>query len=397
MLVHWIWLAMLPGLSGRQKLELLQRSGPEDLYALDRKASLPENVLQHLLNKDLENARHIMKKCAEKGIGILAFPDSAYPDRLRRIDDPPLVLYYRGCVPALELQPVIGIVGTRSASSYGLRSAGKMGAQIAACGGIVASGGAFGIDSVALRGALESGGSTVAVMAGGLDKLYPATNTPLFTKIMENGCILSEYPPGEPAYKGNFLRRNRLISGISNALLVVEAPKVSGALNTARWASEQGRDVFVVPGNIDVESCAGSNALIGDIARAALDGWSVLKDYAYDYPDTVKQVKIRLQPEALENLVDSSEKPLPKEKADKKIVDKKPDCSYSVKQMPVPALSDQEQAVMALLSAEPVPMDRLLDQLDMAPADVLNIVTRLSLKGVAQTHPGKFVSAKSGG
>lgn len=397
MLVHWIWLAMLPGLSGRQKLELLQRSAPEDLYALDRKASLPENVLQHLLNKDLENARHIMKKCAEKGIGILAFPDSAYPDRLRRIDDPPLVLYYRGCVPALELQPVIGIVGTRSASSYGLRSAGKMGAQIAACGGIVASGGAFGIDSVALRGALESGGSTVAVMAGGLDKLYPATNTPLFTKIMENGCILSEYPPGEPAYKGNFLRRNRLISGISNALLVVEAPKVSGALNTARWASEQGRDVFVVPGNIDVESCAGSNALIGDIARAALDGWSVLKDYAYDYPGTVKQVQLRLQPEALENLVDSSEKPLPKEKADKKIVDKKPDCSYSVKQMPAPALSDQEQAVMALLSAEPVPMDRLLDQLDMAPADVLNIVTRLSLKGVAQTHPGKFVSAKSGG
>ncbi len=397
MLVHWIWLAMLPGLNGRQKLELLRSGSPEDLYALDRKAKLSENVLQHLLNKDLEPAKRIMRNCAEKGIGILVFTDSAYPNRLRRIDAPPLVIYYRGSIPALDLQPVVGIVGTRNASPYGLRSAGKMGAQIAACGGIVASGGAFGIDSVALRGALETGGSTVAVMAGGLDKLYPAANEPLFKRIMENGCIFSEFPPGAPAFRGNFLWRNRLISGISNALLVVEAPKVSGALNTARWASEQGKDVFAVPGNIDVPNCEGSNALIGDIARPALDGWSVLKDYIYDYPDVVKQVKLELQPHQLENLAEGAEKPKSQEKADKKIVDKKPDCSYSVKQTPAPALSPQEQAVAALLTKEPVPVDQLLDQLDMAPAEVLNIVTRLSLKGVAQTHPGKFVSAKSGG
>ena len=284
---------------------------------------------------------------------------------------------------------MIGVVGTRSASPYGLRSAGKLSAQIAACGGIVVSGGAFGIDSMALRGALECGGTTIAFMAGGLDKLYPAANNALFAQIMEKGCLLSEYPPGTASYRGNFLRRNRLISGISNGLLVVEAPRVSGALNTARWANEQGRDVFVVPGNIDVESCEGSNALIGDIARAVSDGWSVLREYAYDYPETVKQVNIQWEMHQPPSV--------PEEKADKKIVDKKPDCPYSVKETPAPTLNPEEQAVFSLLTPEPVPVDSLLDQLDMAPAQVLNIITRLSLKGVVQNHPGKYVSAKHGG
>lgn len=390
MLVHWLWFSLLPGLNGRQKLELLRRcSDPEDLYHEQRRPDLPEELRHILQNQDLTPAKRIMKQCAEKGISILAFSDSNYPDRLRRIDDPPLVLYCKGTVPALDLQPVIGVVGTRSASPYGLRSAGKLSAQIAACGGIVVSGGAFGIDSMALRGALECGGTTIAFMAGGLDKLYPAANNALFAQIMEKGCLLSEYPPGTASYRGNFLRRNRLISGISNGLLVVEAPRVSGALNTARWANEQGRDVFVVPGNIDVESCEGSNALIGDIARAVSDGWSVLREYAYNYPETVKQVNIQWEMHQPPSV--------PEEKADKKIVDKKPDCPYSVKETPAPTLNPEEQAVFSLLTPEAVPVDSLLDQLDMAPAQVLNIITRLSLKGVVQNHPGKYVSAKHGG
>lgn len=390
MLVHWLWFSLLSGLNGRQKLELLRRcSDPEDLYHEQRRPDLPEELRHILQNQDLTPAKRIMKQCAEKGISILAFSDSNYPDRLRRIDDPPLVLYCKGTVPALDLRPVIGVVGTRSASPYGLRSAGKLSAQIAACGGIVVSGGAFGVDSMALRGALECGGTTIAFMAGGLDKLYPSANNALFAQIMEKGCLLSEYPPGTASYRGNFLRRNRLISGISNGLLVVEAPRVSGALNTARWANEQGRDVFVVPGNIDVESCEGSNALIGDIARAVSDGWSVLREYAYDYPETVKQVNIQWEMHQPPSV--------PEEKADKKIVDKKPDCPYSVKETPAPTLNPEEQAVFSLLTPEPVPVDSLLDQLDMAPAQVLNIITRLSLKGVVQNHPGKYVSAKHGG
>lgn len=398
MLVHWLWFSLLPGLNGRKKLEILHRCpNPEDLYHSQRRPGLPDEIQQILQNKDLTQAKQIMKQCAEKGISIVTFSDSNFPDRLRRIDDPPMVLYCKGVIPAWDLQPTIGVVGTRSASPYGLRSAGKLSAQIAACGGIVVSGGAFGIDSMALRGALECGGTTIAFMAGGLDKLYPAANSPLFAQIMEKGCLLSEYPPGTAAYRGNFLRRNRLISGISNGLLVVEAPKISGALNTARWANEQGRDVFVVPGNIDVESCEGSNALIGDIARSVSDGWSILREYAYAYPETVKEVKIQWDSQRFETGLAQPIKNAPKEKADKKIVDKKPDCPYSVKETPVPPLNPDEQAVFSLLTPEPVPVDSLLDRLDMAPSQVLNIITRLSVKGVVQNHPGKNVSAKHGG
>lgn len=397
MLVHWVWFHLLPGMTGRQKLALLEQYTPEDLYNQDLHGAVPEEIRHCLRDKDLTAARHLMKSCSDKGMGILALTDTGYPARLRTIDEPPLLLFYLGTVPALEEQPVIGIVGTRRATSYGLRSAGKMGAQIAACGGIVVSGGAMGIDSVALRGALETGGTTMAFMAGGLDKLYPSSNSQLFRKILEKGCIFSEYLPGEPCYKGNFLRRNRLISGISNGLLVVEAPKISGALNTARWASEQGRDVFVVPGNIDVESCAGSNALIGDIARPALDGWSIMSEYAHAYPNTVKKQEVDFRLQIPETPETPAPKPVPKEKADKKTIDKQPDCSYSVKDKPTPSLNPQEQAVVALLGNTPVSMDFLLSQLDTAPAGLMTLLTRLSVRGVVELHPGKFVSLKHGG
>ena len=129
--------------------------------------------------------------------------------------------------------------------------------------------------------------------------------------------------------------------------------------------------------------------MIGDIARSVSDGWSILREYAYDYPETVKQVKIQWEMR--------QPAPVPQEKTDKKIVDKKPDCPYSVKETPAPTLNPGEQAVFSLLTPEPVPVDSLLDRLDMAPAQVLNIITRLSLKGVVQNHPGKYVSAKHGG
>lgn len=398
MQIYWVWLALLPGLSLRQKLSLLERyTDPKALFDLDRHALLPKEHLEPLLNKELDKAWRIVRTCQEKGIGILTFTDSNYPEALRRIDEAPLVLYYRGSVPCMELQPVIGVVGTRSASPYGLRSAGRLSAQISACGGIVASGGAFGIDSVALRCAMETGGKTIAVLAGGLDQMSPISNMPLFEKVLENGCVLSEDPPGTRIYRTSFLRRNRIISGISKAILVVEAPKVSGALNTARWANDQGRDVFAVPGNIDMESCAGSNLLIGDIARPAMDGWMILQEYAPYYPDTIKKTEITMDEQTLQMLVTAPEKSSGPEKAHKKIVDKEQKCPYSVMEKPLPALSDQEKAVAALLTEQPVSMDSLLDRLDLPPAEVMNIVTRLTVKGVAQSHPGNFVSLKCGG
>ena len=398
MQIYWVWLALLKGLSLRQKLMLLERYiDPRALYDLDRHAHLPPEQLQPLLDKDLDKARRVLRTCQDKGISILTYTDSSYPEPLRRIDEAPLVLYCRGTIPCLDMQPAIGVVGTRKASPYGLRSAGKLSAQIAVCGGIVVSGGAFGIDSVALRCAMEIGGKVIAVLAGGLDHMSPVSNMPLFQKIMESGCIVSEDPPGTQVYRTSFLRRNRIISGISRAILVVEAPEVSGALNTARWASDQGRDVFAVPGNIDSESCRGSNLLIGDIAKPAMNGWMILSEYASNYPDTIKKTEVTMDEQTLQMLVNSPEKPVCRERVDKIIVDKGQKCPYSVMEKPLPALSEQEKAVAQLLTREPIPMDSILDQVELPPAEVMNIVTRLTLKGVAQSHPGNFVSLKCGG
>ena len=398
MLAYWIWFSRLQGLNGRQKLQLLEYfHSPEEIYRLDvrdvkRMSDLPDKARLSILNKDLTVASGIVKACKEKKIGVLAFTDSNFPNRLRLVDDPPMVLYYRGRVPAWGLQPVIGIVGTRRASAYGLRSAENIAAEIAACGGIVASGGAQGIDTEALKGALNQGQVTVSVMAGGLDRFYPKSNTQLFEKIMENGCLLSEYAPGEAFYKGNFLRRNRIISGISNAVLVVEAPKISGALSTARWAYRQGRDIFAVPGNIDVETCAGSNEIIGDMATPALSGWAVVSQYAHAYPGMVKRAApvLMQMKESAKTLAQEPKKPALKEQSDKINVDKPIDSPYSVKENI--SLTDRERQIVALLTQEPVPVDIIVEKLQLPSGAVMTVLTKLAIKGVVKNHPGKRIS-----
>ena len=400
MLAYWIWYSLLPGMNGRQKLQLLEQfHSPEEIFLLDDRTVNGLSFLSYkaktgILNKDLSKANGIIKTCTGLRIRVLAFMDSGFPARLRNIDDPPMVLYYLGELPAWELQPLIGVVGTRKATGYGLRATERISAQIAACGGIVVSGGAFGIDSKALTSALEQGQRTVAVLAGGLDSFYPKGNEALFHKVMESGCILSENPPGARVYRGEFLRRNRLISGISNGVLVVEAPEVSGALNTARWATEQGRDVYAVPGNIDSENSAGSNALLGDAAQAVTNGWAIMRHYAPLYPDTVRQVQPRLQPETktVQMVAQQPEKPVLRPHADKINVDKPVDSPYSVKENVLAKLSPREKEIVLLLTNQPVPVDQIAEKLQRPSGEVLKIVTKLSVMGVVKSHPGKLIS-----
>ena len=195
-------------------------------------------------------------------------------------------------------------------------------------------------------------------------------------------------------YRGEFLRRNRLISGISNGGLVVEAPEVSGALNTARWATEQGRDVYAVPGNIDSENSAGSNALIGDAAQAVTNGWAIMRHYAPLYPDTVRQVQPRLQPETktVQMVAQQPEKPVLRPHADKINVDKPVDSPYSVKENVLAKLSLREKEIVLLLTNQPVPVDQIAEKLQRPSGEVLKIVTKLSVMGVVKSHPGKLIS-----
>ena len=244
---HWVWLATRSGIGVRGRAELLRRFGTaERIYAMDRAAlqaeeGLRRSWLEPLLDKTLDGAERILAQCDRFDIRLLTYAEPAYPERLRNIADPPALLYYQGRLPDFDHEAAIAVVGSRRCSAYGLLHAKQFSRLIAASGGLVMSGGARGIDTMALQSAMDLPEPVVCVLACGLDIAYPPENGQLFAQIASRGCLLSEYPPGTSPMRGNFPVRNRILSGLSVGVLVVEASAQSGALITARLALEQGR------------------------------------------------------------------------------------------------------------------------------------------------------------
>lgn len=409
MLIHWIWLATRPDLSDRQKVALLDSfRDPEDVfYAENGSYSNVEGMTQAgaeaLADKDLSEAQEILDLCVEKSIQICTYHDGAYPARLKNIPDPPVVLYYKGSLMGLDSSPVIGVVGTRKATPYGLVTSKKMGYQIAKCGGILVSGLAEGNDGSAMTGALTAGGKVVGVLGCGVDVIYPAMHRSLYRDTERNGCLISEFPPKTPAYKWNFPKRNRIISGLSNGVLVVEAPYKSGSLITARRAADQGRDVFVVPGNIDVPTFHGSNALLRDGAIAVSSGWDVVSEYAALYPDKIRkgtEESIFLS-EHEKNQPNVAQKPaIPKKKSlfdkkkEKKPIDNEEKKTYSDQQDILAALSQEERELLKPLEKGEALVDDLIAASGLPAGKVLSMLTMLQIRGVVVLLPGKRVTLK---
>ena len=394
MLLYWLWFHLLTGLTVSQKRALLEYfHDPEQLYRATESAyrtavQLPEEGYTALSDKELKNARALAAQCSQRRIGIVTIGDSGYPARLRQIPDAPLVLYYRGRLPNWEAYPAIGIVGTRKASGYGLQIAEKMGAQIAACGGMVVSGAADGIDSAAMKQALLQGGPVVGVLGFGADVVYPASSRKLFAQLEEKGCLISEYPPGTPGYKWNFPQRNRLISGISHGVLVVEAPERSGALITARHAMEQGREVFVVPGNINSDTSAGSNNLLREGATAVFEGYDILREYASRFSGQIRKAEPKEIPHIPEKVEDVPTKPA------KKPIDNREVTQYSVLNSGAGTLTEEEKTLLSHLTPKIEGVDEVIARSGMETAKALSILTKLSLKGMVKHHPGKCISLK---
>lgn len=395
MLVHWIWYSSLRGLSPQQKRKLMHRyKDPEEIFNkadFQDDLSLSAEAVAALSDKDLTYSRQLLKQCNELRIQIVTYRDAAYPAKLKNISDPPLVLYYKGQLPAFDMQPVVGVVGTRKASLYGKSSAYTMGSAIAACGGMVISGGAAGIDTEALRGALTEEVPTVAVLGCGVDVVFPASNRGLFERITERGCLLSEYPPGTTVQKWHFPERNRIISGLSDALLVVEAPEKSGALITARLALEQGREVYAMPGGVNLYHCAGSNRLLQDGAAAATTGWDILKNYTTQYPDiTFRETEKESEPLWVAQTPQIPEREL----SDKIYIDNTPTQAYSDESNIPSGLDELSRRVLSCLSKEPTPVDDVIARVETPAAEVLGVLTKMSLLGLVVNHPGRMVSAK---
>ncbi|ACR80342.1 DNA-processing protein DprA [Kosmotoga olearia] len=250
-----------------------------------------------LLNE--RKQKQIISKCrsVEKKLkefrNFITFQDQQYPEKLKASLFPPPVLFYEGNPDILNEENSLAIVGSRKATQYGLKLAESFSRELDNAGLCIISGLAVGIDGAAHRGSLQSTGKTVAVLGSGIDIVYPKSNRKLFSFITEHGCIVSEFLPGTPPMKYNFPRRNRIIVGLSKAVLVVEATKRSGSLITARLALDNGRDVFAIPGDINKRSSEGTNWLIQNGAKLILSIEDILEEFPTVSRSSSKDIQIK--------------------------------------------------------------------------------------------------------
>ena len=381
-LKFWLWLTELPGLTNQTRLALLRHfPTPEDVYSADpAEVLLTEGITREqaelLEDKDCAAAEKVLADCGELGLHIVTISDAAYPNRLRNIFDPPCLLYVRGRLPAFDDEAAVAVVGTRDCTPYGVSCAEKLGFGLAAGGALVVSGLARGIDSAALRGALRGGGTVTAVLGNGLDVVYPRENRYLYEDIAASGALLSEYPPGTPPEGRHFPVRNRIMSGLSLATLVVEAPERSGALITAGTALEQGRDVFAVPGPIDAPASVGCNRLIRDGAGLVTDAWDILAAYAPRFPEKLHREGAREEPAVLG--YQARQRTEPKEVP--------PSLSLSNNDL---SLTDDQIRLLRTLTEEPMLVDDLIEETEIPTRRVLSALTVLEIEHLVTQHPGK--------
>lgn len=398
MLLYWLWFANCIEGNDRLKAELLQHfPDPEDLFSASREelaqtgiSGLTGEKLDALCSRDLSAAEKILEDCTRKNIRLLTYGDDAYPQRLKSIGDAPMVLYYKGVLPEFDTLPTVAIVGTRHASAYGKRVAANLGREIAQQGGLVVSGLAEGIDGAAMEAALLDGYPAAGVLGCGVDIVYPRCNRELFLKTERLGCILSEFAPGTPPIKWNFPKRNRVISGLSCGVVVVEAPARSGALLTARHALEQGRDVFAVPGNVDMENFVGSNRLLRDGAIAVSSGSDVLAEYRDLYPGKLHRHPAAPKPPVRQEKTGESA-PVSK-KFKEKTIDNGAPAPYIGKNDTLAGLSPEEQTVLSAIPTESIPVDDVIAACGLPSGKVLGILTVLEIKKRIVRLPGKRVS-----
>lgn len=291
--VYWIWLAQRLGAGSKYARALLDRFGSAyEIYRADPDAFEGMDfgrtrTLSRLLDKDISDAVKIYDDCKRLGVTVLSLDDVRYPARLRATQDAPTVIYCRGKLPDFGSRLCIGVVGTRKMSEYGCRAAYKISYDLATAGAITVSGMALGVDSVVASATLAAGGHTVAVLGCGIDIAYPAANRKIYNELLTKGTVISEYPPRTAPTRFTFPQRNRIISGLSQGIFVVEGDMKSGAMITARDALLQGRELFALPGNVGEANSNGTNTMIKEGAHPALCADDILREFLPLYRDTV--------------------------------------------------------------------------------------------------------------
>jgi len=376
-LIYWIWASRLQGLRPSALLRYIEYFPDiKQLYEASERElrQVPNSTnseLHSLMNKSLIEAESIIEKCKRKNVNIITLADARYPERLANIYEPPLVLYIKGTLPNIDSECVIGIVGTRRASLYGLSTAERIAYECAESGALIVTGLASGIDSAAARGALNASGRCIGVLGTGIDIIFPKDNDKLFAEVEQGCCLVSEYPPGERATKFTFPARNRIISGLSLGVCIVEAPERSGSLITAARAAEQGRDVFVVPGSIDLQGFMGSNALLRDGAELVTCGWDIVSRHEWRFSHIREVLPERRTKAAQKRVPKSDERPAEVTPTVRKVREK-PE-----------GLSDDESKVLDALIGKRT-ADSITSATELRPDRVMVALTLLELKGLVK-------------
>jgi DNA processing protein len=364
--VAWIALNMLPGLGPATLLAALDRHGdPEEvayrlpLQALPRLhgARMPDpDALARTRRGLRRRAAKELRLCQKSGIRPITWPDDDYPALFRELPSPPIVIYVRGRLPDRTLR--VAVVGSRTPTPYGRRVAAGLASGLAARGIEVVSGGARGIDTTAHRGALEVEGATVAVLGSGLSRPYPEENSRLFDRIAESGAVLSEFPLDKEPHSRQFPRRNRLISALSAAVVVVEAAEKSGSLITAGYGLDQGREVLAVPGPVSSAKSVGCNRLIQQGAKLVQNIDDILEELPPIYLTALPRKGSADGSEAGPNLR---------------------------------GLNDDERCVLAMLNeAEALHLDELAERAPMGVARLQTALFGLELRGAVEQSPGRY-------
>ena len=315
---------------------------------LQRHAGLSSKITDALAAFDEGLFRQTRRRLEDLAVQLISFWDADYPALLKQIHDPPALLYLRG---TLQTSDALAIVGSRQATPGGLQLTRELAGELASRGITIVSGLARGVDTAAHLGALDVSGSTVAVLGCGIDRVYPSENTRLFHRILERNAIVSEFPPGTPPLAGHFPGRNRIISGLSRGVLVVEAAEGSGSLITSDFALEQGRDVFAVPGAVKSKTSSGPNRLIKEGAQVVTDANDILQLLWPKLPSAKQQ------------------------NADSIFIEN---------------LDERQRNLYRHLNAEPQHIDEIGRKCNLTPMDVSAILLDLELQGGVQALPGRY-------
>ena len=365
LLRDWIALSFVIGVGSRTAATLIDRfEGPAAVFEAGPRslesAGLKRETIDAIKSAEpREKATREIEELAKLGGEAVTLSDERYPKLLRETYDPPIVIYCQGAFEAAVSQPAIAMVGSRRCSTYGRNVAEKLSRELAERGVTVVSGLARGIDSAAHRGALESGGLTVGVMGTGLDAVYPKENRKLAERIAERGALVTEFPLATPPVSQNFPFRNRVISGLSFGVLIVEGAERSGSLITARLAYEQGRDVFAVPGNVTSAKSFGPNYLIKDGAKLVQTWRDVIEELPADEKASI----------------------LATERGEQR---------FEQVTIDVVALSASERRILSMLKPdEPVHIDQLIARSGLLTGELMGALLKLEMLDRIRQLPGK--------